>query len=280
MTPIAPIFTAHLFPTLDRLLEEVLRSLAPEDWERPTLAPLWRVKDLAAHLLDGNLRALSMLRDGYFGEKAPEIHSYADLVQFLNQLNADWVRAFRRVSPAVLVDWLVESGKSFQTLVAALPPFDQAAFSVAWAGEETSLNWFHIAREYTEKWHHQQQIRQAVGQELPLYASDLYQPYLATSMRALPHHYSRIEAEEGSLIEVTVPGDSGGTWCLQKGKTAWSLWEGSPVRPPQCQILLPPSLAWRLFTKGIDRQEAAAQVSIAGNHAWGEHILTMLAVMA
>jgi hypothetical protein len=44
--------------------------------------------------------------------------------------------------------------------------------------------------------------------------------------------------------------------------------------------LLPPSLAWRLFTKGIDRQEAAAQVSIAGNHAWGEHILTMLAVMA
>jgi hypothetical protein len=46
-----------------------------------------------------------------------------------------------------------------------LDPFAEAIFSVGWAGEEKSLNWFHIAREYTEKWHHQQQIRLAVGQE-------------------------------------------------------------------------------------------------------------------
>jgi hypothetical protein len=37
---------------------------------------------------------------------------------------------------------------------------------VAWAGEAESKNWFHVARDYSEKWHHQQQIREAVSQIL------------------------------------------------------------------------------------------------------------------
>ena len=46
------ILTQHLFKPLDSKLIELLRSLSPEDWNRPTLAPLWTVKDIAAHLLD------------------------------------------------------------------------------------------------------------------------------------------------------------------------------------------------------------------------------------
>ena len=46
------------------------------------------VKDLASHLLDGNLRTLSMLRDDYAGE-APSDVSYAGIVANLNRLNAD-----------------------------------------------------------------------------------------------------------------------------------------------------------------------------------------------
>ena len=83
----------------------MLRSLAPEDWQRPTLARKWTVQDVAAYLLDGNLRTLLMLRDGHFGD-VPEDSSYDGIVACLNRLNADWVRAARRLSPAVLIDLL------------------------------------------------------------------------------------------------------------------------------------------------------------------------------
>jgi hypothetical protein len=43
----------------------------------------------------------------------------------------------------------------------SLDPLAPAAFAVSWAGEETSSNWFDTARELTERWHHQQQIRLA-----------------------------------------------------------------------------------------------------------------------
>jgi hypothetical protein len=47
--------------------------------------------------------------------------------------------------------------------VAALPPHAEAPFGVAWAGETRSANWLDTGREYTERWHHQMQIRDAVG---------------------------------------------------------------------------------------------------------------------
>ena len=56
VTP-GPLLTAHLFPTLDAHLIDLLRSLAPDDWERQTIAPMWKVKDVAAHLLDTKLRS-------------------------------------------------------------------------------------------------------------------------------------------------------------------------------------------------------------------------------
>ncbi len=70
----------------------------------------------------------------------------------------------------------------------ALPPFEPAGVSVAWAGEAQSFNWFDIAREYTEKWLHQQHIREAVSR--PVLAERRWlHPVLDTFMRALPYTY-------------------------------------------------------------------------------------------
>ena len=88
---------------------------------------------------------------------------YKDLVAFINQLNASWVAAAKRLSPRVLVDLLEWSGPRVAELFASLPPDGPAHFPVAWAGEERSANWMDTGREYTEKWHHQAQIREAVG---------------------------------------------------------------------------------------------------------------------
>lgn len=274
-----PIPTVHLFPILDELLLSLLRSLPAQDWERPTLAPLWKVKDVAAHLLDGNLRTLSMLRDGHFGESPENVQSYEDLVGFLNRLNADWVAAMKRLSPTVLIELLDWSGRQYSDYLQSLDPFAKAVFPVAWAGEAQSENWFHIAREYTEKWHHQQQIRFAVGQESPLYRREFYFPYLETSMRALPHHYRHVPAETGTVIQFSVTGEGGGHWFLHRSGDSWHLRPETDT-PPVCRVEIEGEIAWRIFTKGIRREEAERRCDIEGRRELGERVLEMLAVMA
>src|SRR5579864_4124186 len=110
----AMILTQHLFQSLDTKLIELLRSLSDEDWNKPTIAPLWTVKDIAAHLLDTNVRALS---SGYSHRPTPnvEIKSYQDLVDYLNKLNADWVMACKRLSPQVLTELLEITGKKYSS---------------------------------------------------------------------------------------------------------------------------------------------------------------------
>jgi len=58
----APIFCAHLLRRVDEKLVDLLGSLEPSEWDLQTLAPLWKVRDVAAHLLDTVLRKLSMVR--------------------------------------------------------------------------------------------------------------------------------------------------------------------------------------------------------------------------
>src|SRR6185369_10826710 len=78
-----PILCAHLLRKVDAKLSELLRSLTPDDWDRQTIAPRWKVRDVAAHLLDTPLRKLSMVRDKNFVERV-EIRSEQDLVKLIN----------------------------------------------------------------------------------------------------------------------------------------------------------------------------------------------------
>jgi uncharacterized protein (TIGR03083 family) len=276
---VEPLHLTHLFPELDRLLLEFLRKLTPADWERRTLAAQWCVKDVAAHLLDNNIRAWSILRDGYRGEKYSGSDSYDDLVVFLNKLNADWVRAFRRVSPAVLTDLLEVTGRPFCEYMQSLDPTATAAISVAWAGESESQNWFHVAREYTEKWHHQQQIRLATEDDGVLMADRFYLPYLDTSMRALPHHYRSVNAAPGTIIQFTVSGLHSARWYLVRVNNRWELYAECDA-DASCSVDIDKSVAWRIFTKGISASEAQSFIHVKGEQRLGNHVLGMIAVMA
>lgn len=273
-----PIPTIDLFPEVDRQLIALLRSLSPEEWERPTLARAWRVKDIAAHLLDGNLRTISMHRDGYWGIGAPEIDGYPSLVTFLNELNATWVQAAQRLSPALLVDLLETTGREYHRVLQQLDPFAPALFSVAWAGEEESVNWFHVAREYTEKVHHQLQIRDAVGQP-GLMTKQLFHPFIDTLMRGLPYAYRDQQAPEGTIVQVIVTSDIGGSWQLKRGKGQWKLESETDARP-DAQLRIDPENAWKLFTKGLAKETAIPLVDITGDKELAETALTMISVMA
>lgn len=165
-----PVPTIHLFSPLDQLLIELLHSLTAEEWALQTLAPAWKVKDVAAHLLAGNVRNLSISRDNFYDPSAAHISTYQDVVQYLNLINNDWVKAMQSVSPQMLITLLSITNSLYSDHLAKLDPIEKAIFPVAWAGDEESQNWFHIAREYTEKWHHQQQIRHALGHASPLFS--------------------------------------------------------------------------------------------------------------
>ena len=267
-----------LMPELDKLLFKLLEGLSDDDWDKQTIAPKWKVKDVAVQLLDGNLRRLSMLRDEYYGEKPENINSYQDLIDFLNRLNADWVKATKRLSPKVIIDLLKSSGKEYCDFLATLDPNDKAEFSVAWAGENESKNWFHVAREYTEKWHHQQQLRLAVGDEKELLKEKWYLPYLDTSVRALPHHYRDEKGEAKDLVKFTFLGETEKSWFLYY-ENGWELLT-SVGAEPKTEVRIRDEYAWKIFTKGMSRDKAIESSEIIGNKRLGEKIFDMIAVMA
>jgi uncharacterized protein (TIGR03083 family) len=271
-----PISTVHLFPILDRNLIELLRSLTPEDWFRPTIAKKWQVKDIVAHLLDGNIRTLSLSRDKHLLSPNRSIGSYDELVSYLNDLNASWVEACKRISPHLLVELLEHTGKQFCEYLVTLDPWEDAIFSVAWAGEDISKNWFHVAREYTEKFIHQLQIRDAVNKP-GLITHELYFPFIDTFMCALPHVYRNVPAKEGSTICVSITGSVGGKWYLGKTPGSWQL-SKTPSNEPIATFTTDPETAWKLFSKGIRAEEARPRVEVTGELA--EPIFNMLSVMA
>ena len=275
--PCGPILTAHLIPKVESKLIELLALLTWEDWETPTISPRWKVKDVAAHLLDTQLRKLSIARDCYVTE-IPVIHAAADLAAFIDRLNHEGVAHYRRLSPTVLISLMEVASTESSKYHQSLDPFAPAIFAVSWAGEETSPNWFDTARELTERWHHQQQIRLAVNRP-GIMIPELYHPVLDCFMRALPYTYRNIHADSGTLLQFDISGDCGGTWCLHREEGGWQLVKPS-LGKATSRVTIPQEIAWRVFTKGIDRESALAQVQVQGDSELGLHILRMIAIVA
>ncbi len=272
------IETLSLLRPLHAELLGLLRSFEEEDWSRPTICGAWQVRDVTAHLLDTTLRRLSLDRDRLTPPPADRpIQGYGDLVAFLDQLNAEWVRAARRLSPRVLIGLLEEALPQVADYFEGLEPHAEAAFAVSWAGEERSEAWFDIGREYTEQWLHQQHLRLATGRPL-LREREWMHPVLALFVRAIPRSYAGVAAPEGTRVRIAITGEAGGTWDLVRGAEAWSL--GSEAGgEPASRIEIADTDAWLLFSKGLRGAAAEAKVRIAGDEALGRPFLGTLAIM-
>lgn len=278
MTNEIKIETLHLFSVLDSKLIELLKSLTVEEWHSQTVAKLWKVKDVASHLLDGNLRNLSTSRDNYFGVKPENIYSYQDLVSFLNQLNMSWTSATKRLSPQVIINLLEITGQEYTEHLKTLNPFDDAIFSVAWAGQETSPNWFHIAREYTEKFLHQQQIRDAVGKQ-GIMTRELFYPFIDTFMFAFPHTFRNISAANGTIVSIEVSTEIGGIWSVVNKGTGWELDKSKNLNSAS-KVVIDPETVWKLFSKSWKPEQVIDKVKILGDIELGKQALSIVAVMA
>jgi len=259
---------------------DLLSGLTSDDWSKPTVCIGWSVQDIAAHILDTQIRILSMGRDGYMPPPPDRaIDSYSSLVDFLNALNAGWVKAARRMSPTMLTSLLSGTGPALANYVTSLDPQAPALFPVAWAGESQSANWFDIGRNYTEYWHHQQQIRDAVGAP-PLTSREWLHPVIALFLYALPRAYQGVIANDPG-VRIVVTGEAGGLWSLKQNSPGmWSLQTGS-TEALDVTIELSDDTAWRFLTKGITADEARPKIRCtSANHTLLEPFLRARAVMA
>lgn len=276
-----PIETVSLFPELSRRFSALLDTLDNDDWKAP-VSPAWRVRDVVAHLLDSSIRRLSAQRDAHMVATAPVNTDYTTLLAHLSQMNADWVRALERVSPKILADLIRWSDAQLYALFASLDPAGVAIWPVAWAGEAQSENWFDIAREYTEKWHHAQQVFEATGRPSTISDRDLMHPCLDTLMRGLPHGLRDCAAPDGTRVRVRVSGDAGDGWLLQRAHGQWRLCDPEPGESATT-VTMDQNDAWKVLMKRLNADEARARfksINVEGNQHYGNAVLETVCVMA
>jgi uncharacterized protein (TIGR03083 family) len=264
----------ELFPIERSALLAVLESLSPDDWQRPTSAGAWTVKDVAAHLIADDLGRLSRQRDGYREAGVDESES---LESYIDRRNEEWVIAMRRLSPRVIRSLLELSGEETQQLFQTIDPFALGS-PVSWAGPEPAPGWLDLAREFTERWHHQQQIREAVGADVlddPRYL----RPVLTTFAFALVPPLRDVEAPPGTAVQLSVGGPSGGNWTVRREQSGWTLHTGS-TDAPSATVEMDEDTAWRMYIRNIDRTEVQRRSTLTGDAGLATHILDAFALVS
>ncbi|HSK21458.1 MAG TPA: maleylpyruvate isomerase N-terminal domain-containing protein [Longimicrobiales bacterium] len=270
--------TGHLFRPLHSALLELLRGLPGDAWNLQVGAGEWTVRDVAAHLLDGDLRRISVDRDGYPPPPpATPITGYGDLLEYLNGLNAQWANAARRISPRLLVELLETTGAILATLMDSATLDGDATFPVAWAGQQRSPMWLDIGREYTERWHHQDQVREATGAE-PLTQPDLMRPVIEVSLLAVPHALASVERPDGTAVSIAASGPAGGSWHVVRRDGTWLLAEG-PAPEAVARIVASDLSLARLLLHRLARDRIRELVETVGDRELTAALTRARAVM-
>jgi hypothetical protein len=272
LSPLPITDTRPYFRPVARELVVLLNDLNADDWDRPTVAGSWLVRDVVAHLLDTTMRRLSFHRDRHEPpppERAPT--NEREFVEFINSLNRQWVVLARRMSPRVLTELYARTSEDLADFVEDYPLDAVALFPVSWAGEDASAGWFDIGREFTEQYHHQMQIRDAVG-AAPLRDPAWLHVFLLIAIRGLPHAYRHAAAADASTVAIDVRGAAGGVWTLRRDGARWSLWAGVPDNPTTT-IVLDDDTAWRVLFNALPPEEAVRRIVMTGDPSLAEPLV-------
>jgi hypothetical protein len=238
------------------------------------------VKDVAAHLLGDDIGRLSWGRDGYVNSAFAaglDIATLPGLVAAIDRQNAVWVTGARRFSPRLLIELLEMTGELTEAYFTSL---DMTALGmpVDWVGPEPAPVWLDVAREYTERWVHQQHIRDAVGKP-GLKEPRWFAPVLNAFVRGLPRVLRDAPSPDGAALRLTIAGDAGGDWVALRHNGDWMLGT-APSMIVDATVELDEDRAWRLFTKGISKEEAQQTARIEGDEALAERALDTVSILA
>ena len=264
LVSIPPTDTRRLFRPVASELVALLRTLPAEAWDRPTVAGTWRVRDVVAHLVDVSMRRLSFHRDRHTppAPAQPPL-TERDFVAFINGLNAQWVEAARRISPRMLTDLYEVVGAALADFTESFPDNGPALFAVSWAGEEKSEGWFDLGREFTELWHHQTQVRDAVMAP-PLRDPAWLHAVLLIALRGLPHAFRETRVATGQTLTIEITGAAGGVWTLRRDDGGWTLWAGQESGE-SARVTMSDDTAWRLLFNALSAERADSLVARSGD---------------
>jgi uncharacterized protein (TIGR03083 family) len=237
-------------------LTSLLASLTPEEWGAHAIG-VWNVHDVALHLLGNDLGRLGP--SGFSGGR--DDLDYATLAKLIEDDNDRWVEATRRISPVLLPELLSLTGSRLDRRLATVD-MHAPGVPVAWTGTGPSPAWLDVAREYTERWVHHQQIRDAVEREA-LMDPKWAHPAFETFSLALPRAYDDVAASEGTQIRVAVTGPAGGSWFLRRDEDRWRIVDAAEHAAAQVDI--PQEIAWRLFVRLMPPEEALSSITRHGS---------------
>jgi hypothetical protein len=276
-----PIILIDLFPPERQELLILLSQLEDEEWYKPTICPDWSVKDIVLHLLGDDVGKLSRNRDSFdesiVMNTSPTLSSWNDLVTYINDRNELWVQATRRMSNRLICSFLSLTGGETYQYFSSLN-LHALGEHVSWAGPLPAPIWLDVAREYTERWVHQQQIRDAVGKP-GLKDKQFFAPVLETFVRALPNTFSEINATNGTLIHLIITGEAGDEWYLQRDPEKWIVGK-SGTSHADATVVLDQEIVWRLFTKGMSKDEALKHATLNGNEMLARKVFDTISIIA
>jgi uncharacterized protein (TIGR03083 family) len=266
-----PIDVRGLFPRERAALLALLDGLDAGDWDRATVCPGWTVKDVTAHLLHDDLRRLATMRDGHRG---PRPAAGEPVAAFLDRVNQEWVAAARDLSTRQLVELLTSTGEQVAAMWRAQDP-DADGAPVSWAGLEPAPVWLDAARELSEYWTHQQQLRDATGRP-GLADRELLAAVLDTFLRALPFTLRDTDAEAGTRLQVEVTGAAPAWWAATRREDGWFLDRGQGGRPA-ATLAVDGDTLWRVCTRNISPEDA--RVRVRGDRRLAEQALRMVSIV-
>jgi uncharacterized protein (TIGR03083 family) len=256
-------------------LSGLLDGLAADAWRKPSPCPGWSVLDLACHLLGDDLGALARHRDGHFGTMPPPGTTPAQFPAWLDNLQDEWVRAARRISPRTVVDLLCWTGPQLAQAFSAQDPTARTA-SVSWASPDPVPAWLDHARELSEYWIHRQQILQALGRPQDL-TPGLAGPVLDALRWAWPHCLSSSKTTPANYLTIQVTGEVTRTWHLVATGDGWE-YRDHPGSHPVATLTMTTDQAWRLLTNNLP-STARETLQASGDQAILDILLSTRAII-
>jgi uncharacterized protein (TIGR03083 family) len=261
----------HLFLPDRQALLALLDELTPADWTRSTVCAGWDVRDVVLHVLGADLGNIAIRRDGVaYLRPAPR----EDLGPFIDRINAEWITAARRLTPRLIRELLEFTASPISDCMAATDPSAVDAH-VSWASSQPVPRWLDLAREYMERWVHQQHVRDAVDRP-GQHSAEFVSPVIAASMFALP---SALAGQAPGTLAVEISGPGGGHWVVASAGDDWQLLEGA-ASDATSRLRIGARDWWRTVTLGLRPEEAFARASVDGDPALARAAFGAVAIIA
>lgn len=265
MTPPEPI---ALWEEAAQDLLAVLRDLAPQEWDRPTDLPGWRVREILAHLahLESEVAGMEQPAGGRAEVEARRNQPMPTVVTEAG------VVAREGRSPAELLEELETACARRAEVLEALDLSDPKAPAPGLPGQ---LGWDQrtlLRNRPIDFWVHEQDVRRATGR--PMTTSGVGAAHVADVMAAaFPFSLRGLPARTTVTLEVTGP--LGRTLAARVGEDG----RAAPTAPEEGSdaTLEVEDLAWLLLAGGRTGPDEA-QVSVTGDEQVAARVVRQLNV--